>query len=162
MKSVLAVFSNPRTAHRAVDELVARGMHREDISLLVSDHQAPHQFDLRVGHKGAESVGWGMAAGVPVGAMLAAFAAFASGADSVLGAIPLLTVLIGAILGMALGGAFGGALGVSKPKIEAELRFGGHPDVDVNTALIGVRVDTEAEVRLAQNALERLGGAVRS
>lgn len=162
MKPVLAVFANPRVAHQAVEELVAHGVHRDDISLLVSDHQAPHQFDLRVGHKGPEAIAWGMALGVLIGGLLGVFAAFAAAPTHPIGASPTLTIIVAAILAMSLGGAFGGAIGVTKPKIEAELRFGGHPDVDVNTALLGVRVSTEDDVRVAQAALERLGGAVRS
>src|SRR5690606_14585107 len=136
----------------AVEELVASGVHREDISLLVSDQQTPHQFELRVGHKGAEAVGWGMAIGVLAGVLIGAFAAFSSWMYDPIGAYPAVTIVIAALLAMALGGAFAGAIGVTKPKIAAELRYGGHPDVDVNTALLGVRVATEEEVRTAQAA----------
>jgi hypothetical protein len=162
MKPVLAVFANPRVAHQAVEELVESGIERDNISLLVSDHQAPHQFELKVGHKGAEAIAWGMTIGVLIGGLLGTFAAFAASPTHPIGTSPTLTIIIAAILAMSLGGAFGGAIGVTKPKIEAELRYGGHPDVDVNTALLGVRVSTEDEVRNAQAALSRLGGAVRS
>ena len=130
---VTGLFKARSSAERAVEDLVAHGWSRDDISLLMSDATQGREFGLAMATKAPE----GAATGGTIGGVLGAIAAglVATGVLAVPGlalvaAGPIVATLAGLGAGAAAGGATGALIGLGIPEHEArffndELEHGG-------------------------------------
>jgi len=130
---VTGLFRSRSSAERAVEDLVARGWSREDISLLMSDATQGREFGLAMATKAPE----GAATGGTIGGVLGVIAAglVATGVVAVpglalLAAGPIVATLAGLGAGAAAGGLTGALIGLGIPEHEARfyneaLEYGG-------------------------------------
>ena len=157
-KLVTGLFSNRVAAEAAVDTLIKRGYHRDDISVLMSDATRNKEFALQTRSHVADGAGIGGAVGGAVGATLAAILAVGTslvlpGLNLVL-AGPIAAALAGAGAGGATGGLIGALIVAGIPEYRAKvydtgLRSGG--------ILIGVESRSDEEVDRLEELLGDLG-----
>ena len=157
-KLVTGLFESRAAASSIVDDLVAKGYARDNISVLMSDSTRTKEFALEKKTQAAEGAGVGGAVGVVVGATLAAIAAVGSslvvpGLGLVI-AGPIAAALAGAGAGGAAGGLIGALVGAGIPEnrakvYEAGLKKGG--------ILIGVEVENDAESKEVEKLFDNVG-----
>lgn len=144
---VLGLFENTPSADRALSELFAAGVVKEDLSIVAADEKAAAEFGIAKQSKVGEGVAIGAGVMGALGAVLAGFAAvgaIATGGAGVIIAGPLVAALAGAGAGAAAGGVIGGLVGLGIP--EHEIHYWSDK-VKKGSVLIGVkchpdRVDT--------------------
>ena len=139
MKTIVGLFESPTEATTVVEELVAAGHPRDEISLVVHEHAATeHAGDETSGTVVATGVGAGAVLG-GVGGLLVGLGALAiPGIGPVLAAGPLAAMLAGAGIGAAAGSVLGVLASFGIPDDDAAayaeaVRRGG--------ALVAVRTD---------------------
>ena len=111
-KTVVALFDNLDTAQAAVQELLARGFGRDDISVVRTNQEDDHTTGKM---EQTENDASGAAAGAGIGAVLGGLAGLLVGLGAlaipgigpIVAAGPLVTTLAGAGLGAATGGLVG-------------------------------------------------------
>ena len=116
-------YRTPAEASLAVDHLVANGVPRDDIGLLMSDRAHGAHFDLDENTKATEGAGIGGAVGGALGAIGATAAAVAGVAIPGVGFLaagPIMTALAGLGAGAAAGGLTGGLVGLGIPEHEVK------------------------------------------
>jgi hypothetical protein len=126
MKTVVALYDNLEDARDAVDELVAAGFTRDDISLVARDVTGDYGTYLEE-YDDAEEVGEAAAGGAVGGAvvgglmgLLVGLGAFAiPGLGPVIAAGPVAASLAGAGIGAATGGILGALVEWGVPEAEA-------------------------------------------
>ena len=128
-KLVTGLFENRVAASSIVDDLIARGYDRDDISVLMSDSTKTKEFALEKKTHAAEGAGVGGAVGGVVGGTLAAIAAVGSslvvpGLGLVI-AGPIAAALAGAGAGGAAGSLIGALVGTGIPEHRAKVYEGG-------------------------------------
>jgi hypothetical protein len=121
---VTGIFPNRASAELAVDQLVASGYARDDISVLMSDATRGREFGITEDSKAPE----GAAAGAALGGVLGAIAAglisvgiIAIPGIGLVAAGPIIAALAGAGAGGAAGGLLGALVGAGIPEHEAQL-----------------------------------------
>ncbi len=138
MKTVIGLFDTMEEAQYTVQDLVANGFSRDDISLITSD--AAGRFTDRgrqVGteHEAAEGAGAGATGGTVVGGFTGLLVGIGAltlpGIGPIIAAGPILTVIGTTALGAGLGAVAGGIIGA--------LTGLGVPEHDANTYAEGVR-----------------------
>src|ERR1041384_5601917 len=112
---VTGLFNSRSSAEHAVEDLVAKGWSRDDISLLMSDATQGREFGLAMATKAPEGAATGGTIGGGLGAMAAG---------------PVVATRAGLGAGAAAGGVTGALIGLGIPEHEArffneELEHGG-------------------------------------
>lgn len=148
---VTGIFSNRASAELAVDQLVASGYARDDISVLMSDATRGREFGITEDSKAPE----GAAAGAALGGVLGAIAAglisigiIAIPGIGLVAAGPIIAALAGAGAGGAAGGLIGALVGAGIPEHEAQFF---NEELEKGGILVGVyshndRVDAAKEI----------------
>jgi len=135
----------------AVEHLVANGVPKKDIGLLMSDQTHGAHFDIEANEKTAEGAGVGGAVGTALGAIGATAAAAAGLAIPGIGFLaagPIMTALAGAGAGAATGGLVGGLVGMGIPEHEAKAYEG---VLQNDGCLVGVKVPSDERERLVKD-----------
>lgn len=153
---VTGLFKARSNAERAVEDLVAHGWSRDDISLLMSDATQGREFGLAMATKAPEGAATGGAIGGVLGAIAAGLVAtgvLAVPGLALLAAGPIVATLAGLGAGAAAGGVTGALIGLGIPEHEArffneQLEHGG--------ILIGVYTHDD-RVGQARKVLEAAG-----
>ena len=155
--SVLAHFPTRRSAEAAYDELIQRGIPREDVSVVGHGRAGGAGLREDDDHVGA---GEGAAVGGIAGLLLGAAAMLIPGIGPVVAVGPLAAALAGAVTGGAAGAVVGGVTGAlidagvdeqTARYYDERLRQGG--------VLLSVRADATA-LDTVRTVLERHGGDV--
>lgn len=124
-KSVTALFKNRTEASSAVDGLLAQGILKNDISVLMADSTRAKEFAVEVNSKAPEGAASGAAIGGTLGAVIAGLTAVGTvaltGGAGIVAAGPLVAALAGAGAGAAAGGITGGLIGLGFDENEAKL-----------------------------------------
>ena len=148
---VTGIFANRAAAELAVDQLVASGYARDDISVLMSDATRGREFGITEDSKAPE----GAAAGAALGGVLGAIAAglisvgiIAIPGIGLVAAGPIIAALAGAGAGGAAGGLLGALVGAGIPEHEAQFF---NEELSKGGILVGVyahddRVDAAKEI----------------
>lgn len=153
---VTALFKGRSTAKHAVEELVARGWSRDDISLLMSEATRGREFGFAMSSKAPEIAAAGGVIGGIIGAVAAGLVAtgvIAIPGFALVAAGPVVAVLAGLGAGVAAGGVTGALIGKSIPEHEArfydeQIKHGG--------ILLGVYTD-EDRAKQSRRVLEAAG-----
>lgn len=123
-KKIVGVFSSEDEAIRAIEELQARGVPTEAISVLSKDKRDIENVSGETGTKAPEGVATGLATGGVLGGvtgLLAGVGALAiPGIGPILAAGPIAASLAGAVVGAGAGGLVGGLIGLGIPEEEAK------------------------------------------
>jgi hypothetical protein len=121
---VTGIFSDPKAAERAVQELIESHFSSDEISILVSDREGTHEEEVEHDTGIAEGATGGAALGGLLGALgatLVATGVIAAPGLGVFAAGPLLAVLRGAVAGAAVGFEIGALAGLGLWKDEAHI-----------------------------------------
>ncbi|HHX65994.1 MAG TPA: hypothetical protein GX702_14020 [Chloroflexi bacterium] len=120
-KTIIALYDDLSSAHRAVRDLVDSGFDRETISLMTQDRQRARSADEEDAASEAAGTGAGIGALVGgLGGLLVGLGALAiPGIGPLLVAGPLVTTLAGAGVGAGLGALVGALAGMGVPENEA-------------------------------------------
>ncbi len=138
---VLGLFENTPSADRALSDLFAAGVVKEDLSIVAADEKAAAEFGIAKQSKVGEGAAIGAGVIGALGALLAGFAAvgaIATGGAGVIIAGPLVAALAGAGAGAAAGGVIGGLVGLGIP--EHEIHYWSEK-VKKGSVLIGVKCE---------------------
>lgn len=122
-KLVSGLFRNRSEAERAVEDLIAHGFMREDISMLMSDATRGREFRVTDSTKAPEGAAAGAALGGVIGALatgLVALGIVAVPGVGLVAAGPILAALAGLGAGAAAGGLTGALIGMGIPEHEAK------------------------------------------
>lgn len=159
-RAIVASYVGPDPVRRALGQLHAVGVERDDISLLMTqDNAHAPRFGLIARRKWAEGMAYGAAIGGVLGGVVGAMVvlADAAGPDPIAGALGF-AALIGVGLGGLFGSMLGALVGLRVPTFKARL-------VDESTpaghVMIGVWVSDEARADRVQRILGRGVEAVR-
>jgi len=124
MHHVNGIFSDPRAAEQAVQELINSHFAPEEISIVVTDREGKHEGEVEYDTGVAEGAVAGVAIGGllgTVGATLVATGVLAAPGLVVFAAGPLLGALKGAVAGAAMGLEVGALAGLGVWKDEAHI-----------------------------------------
>jgi hypothetical protein len=151
-KSVIGIVETQMEAERIVDQLQARGLASDDISVLFADRRGSKDFAYEHNTKAPEGAVAGMGAGGVVGGTLGLLAGIGAlaipGVGPLIAAGPLLATLSGVAAGAAVGGVAGGLIGLGVPEFEAKSYEG---KIRSGNILIAVHIDNaETEKRTKQ------------
>jgi len=153
---VTGLFRARSSAEHAIEDLVAHGWSRDDISLLMSDATQGREFGLAMATKAPE----GAAAGGTIGGVIGAIAAglVATGVLAVPGlglmaAGPIVATLAGLGAGAAAGGLTGALLGLGLPEHEAKFY---NEQIEQGGILVGVYTHDDRAAQ-ARKTLEASG-----
>lgn len=120
---VTGIFKSRTDAESAVQDLIASGCSRDDISLIMSETTRGREFGLKESTKAPEGAATGAAVGGVLGAVAATLAAVGTitiPGIGLLAAGPVLAALAGLGAGAAAGGLTGALIGVGIPEHEAK------------------------------------------
>jgi hypothetical protein len=156
-----AVYGIVRTravAEQAVDDLIANGFWKEDISILMPENVGTKDFAHEKGTKAPEGVATGATAGGVVGGTLGLLAGIGAlaipGLGPFIAAGPIMGALAGVGTGAVVGGIAGALIGMGIPEYEAK-RYEGM--VREGGILLSVHCDNSDWVKRAKDILERRG-----
>jgi hypothetical protein len=150
-KTVTAMFDDATSAARAIDKVMALGVSRDAISVLMSEETRSRDFGIEAKTKAPEGAAIGAVTGGVLGAVVAGLAAVGSLAVSGVGLVaagPLVAALAGLGAGGAAGGVIGALVGLGIPEHEAELMAS---DIERGEILVGVEA---ADVNQADDVEE--------
>ncbi|HVH97212.1 MAG TPA: hypothetical protein VM869_00815 [Enhygromyxa sp.] len=153
-RPIVASFADGEPVRRALGQLHAAGVERDDISLLMAENNGhTPRFGLIAGHKGAEGAAFGAALGAVLGGIIGGLIALADVAGPDWAALGItVATLAGVGLGGALGSIFGAAFGLRIPEYKAKL-------VDASTraghVMIAVWVADDARAERVTRILAR-------
>ena len=119
---VTGLFKTRSSAESAIEDLVAHGWSRDDMSLLMSDATQGREFGLAMATKAPEGAATGGTIGGVIGAIAAGLVATGVVAVPGLGLVaagPIVAVLAGLGAGAAAGGVTGALIGLGVPEHEA-------------------------------------------
>jgi hypothetical protein len=119
---VTGLFKARSSAERAVEDLVAHGWSRDDISLLMSDATHGREFGLAMATKAPEGAATGGTIGGVIGAVAAGLVAtgvLVVPGLALVAAGPIVATLAGLGAGAAAGGVTGALIGAGIPEHEA-------------------------------------------
>jgi hypothetical protein len=121
-RPIVASFADGEPVRRALGQLHAAGVERDDISLLMTeDNGHTPRFALSAGHKLAEGAAFGAALGGVLGGVIGGFLALGDVAGPSLAMGLTLAMLAGVGLGGALGSILGAVVGMRAPEYKAKL-----------------------------------------
>src|SRR5262245_35064816 len=115
---VTGIFANRASAELAVDQLMASGYSRDDISVLMSDATRGREFGITEDSKAPEGAATGAAVGGVLGAIAAGLISVGIIAIPGVGLVaagPIIAALAGAGAGGAAGGLLGALIGAGIP-----------------------------------------------
>lgn len=149
-KLLSILYKNPKSAERAYNLLISKGVNKDDISIIMSNETHEQYFkniDISkdgLGSKALEKGGAGSAIGGIIGALTAAVAAIGTTlVIPVAGLViagPIAAALAGAGAGGAVGGAIGALVGLGIPDEQAKQY---ENDVKAGGILITVKTTPE-------------------
>lgn len=148
-------YQTPAEASQAVDHLIAEGVPKGDISVMLSEQTHGTHFAVKENTKGTEGAGIGAAVGGVLGAIGAtavAAAGIAIPGIGFLAAGPIMTALAGLGAGAATGGLIGGLAGLGVPEHEAKLY---EEIVKDGGVLVGVSTHDDARKRLVEGLKDK-------
>lgn len=141
-KKIIGIFETEREATKAIQELQARGIPNEEISVVTKDRDELKNITEETATMAPEGVATGAATGGVVGGLaglLAGIGALAiPGIGPFIAAGPIAAVLTGAAIGAGAGGLVGGLVGLGIPEDEAK-----EYEKHVNEGKIMVLVDDD-------------------
>lgn len=156
-KQVAALFNNTESARLAVDQLVAKGVAKDKISVLMSDSTRGKEFAVEVNTKAPEGAAAGALTGGTLGAIAAGLTAVGSvaltGGASLVAVGPAVAALAGAGAGAAGGGLIGGLVGLGFEETEAKFV---DQDIENGSILVGAEVPSD-RISEIKSALENTG-----
>lgn len=120
---VTGLFKARSSAERAIEDLVAHGWSRDDISILMSDATQGREFGLAMATKAPEGAATGGTIGGVIGAVAAGLVAagiLVVPGLALVAAGPILATLAGLGAGAAAGGLTGALIGLGFPEHEAK------------------------------------------
>lgn len=121
--TVLAMFTDPAAATRAIDALAAAGFGRDRVSLAVRDTDTAQELRRHTGTAAGEGAAAGAVSGGVAGGALGLLAALGAVAIPGIGAAVaagwLATAVVGAGVGAAAGGLVGSLIGLGVPEADA-------------------------------------------
>ncbi|HVS63395.1 MAG TPA: hypothetical protein VMT85_07815 [Thermoanaerobaculia bacterium] len=122
-KTITALYNSTEAAAEAVDRLLAEGVGKDDISVLMSESLHGRDIKLEEHTKAPEGATAGAVTGGALGGIAAGLVAvgvIAAPGIGLLAAGPLVAVLAGAGAGGAAGGLTGALIGLGLPEHEAK------------------------------------------
>ncbi len=153
---VTGLFKTRSSAERAVEDLVAHGWSRDDMSLLMSDATQGREFGLAMATKAPEGAATGGTIGGVIGAIAAGLVATGVVAVPGLGLVaagPIVAVLAGLGAGAAAGGMTGALIGLGVPEHEARFY---NEQIEHGGILVGVYTHDD-RVEQARKFMEAAG-----
>jgi len=158
-KAVIGIVDTVAQAETAVNELQrVTGIGVGDISVLLPDKRASHDFAHEHNTKAPEGAVAGAGAGGLLGGTLGLLAGIGAlaipGIGPFIAAGPLLAAMSGAAAGAAVGGISGALIGLGIPEIEAKAYEG---KLRGGNVLIAVHTDSNEEQKAAREVLKRNG-----
>jgi hypothetical protein len=157
--AVFALFPDRLAVESAIDALRSSGFDSDDISVLLPDHESPHDLAHAKASKAPEGATAGVGAGAMIGGALGWLAGIGSlalpGIGPLIAAGPIVAALATASVVGAVGGIAGALLGMGIPEYEAK-RYEGH--VRAGGILLSVHCDDMEAVRRAKEILDAIGG----
>lgn len=157
--AAFAIFPTRAGAESAVDQLIAAGFSRQDVSVLMSDQSGSKDFATEKNTKAPEGTTTGVGVGGAIGGTLGLLAGL--GALAIPGVGPLIAAgpIMGALAGLGVGGAVGGLVGalvgMGIPEYEAKRYEGLVKDGGI---LVSIHCDSSQEVSRAKDVLKAAGG----
>lgn len=156
-KNVTAIYKDRKAAAVAVNQLLADGFSRDDVSVLMSDATRGREFAVESHSKAPEGAAVGAATGGVLGAVaagLVAIGVIAAPGIGLVAAGPIVAALAGAGAGGAVGSLAGSLVGMGLPEHEAKLLA---DEIKEGSFLIGVHAhDDRADA--AKKIFEETGG----
>jgi hypothetical protein len=130
-KTITALYNSTDSASAAVDRLLADGVGKDDISVLMSESLRGRDIQLEEHTKAPEGAATGAVTGGALGAIggaLVAVGAIAAPGIGLLAAGPVVAALAGAGAGGAAGGLAGGLIGLGMDEDHILLAVHTHND----------------------------------
>ncbi len=156
-ETVLAVYDTYDTANHAIDDLVAAGFNRSNVSLAANDVRGEYTHLADQDVKGSEGAGFGAAVGGVTGAVASLAAIVIPGIGPIIAAGPLVALLggaTGAVVGAAAGAVTGGlAASLIHMGVPAEEAGYYAESVRRGGALVTVTTNTDDESERATSIL---------
>ncbi len=158
-KAVIGIVDSAEQAEVVVADLQRLGNFSvSDISVLLPDGRASHEFAHEHNTKAPEGAIAGVGAGGLLGGTLGLLAGIGAlaipGVGPLIAAGPVMAALSGAAAGAAVGGISGALVGMGIPEVEARAYEG---RLRSGKALVAVHVETSEEQKIARDALKRAG-----
>jgi len=153
---VTGLFRARSSAERAIEDLMAHGWSRDDISLLMSDATQGREFGMAMATKAPEGAAAGGTIGGVIGAVAAGLVAVGIVTVPGLGLVaagPVVATLAGLGAGAAAGGLTGALIGLGIPEHEA--RFF-NEEIEHGGILVGVLAHDD-RAQQARKILEASG-----
>ena len=156
-KSVFCIATSRDQADQIVDRLKSTSFSNSDISVLLRDRGATHDFAHEKNTKAPEG-GAGAGTGGVIGGALGWIAGIGAlaipGVGSFIAAGPIVATLSGAAAGATFGGIDGALVGLGIPEIEAK-RYEGK--VKAGNTLISVHTEDAGDIARAKDIFEQVG-----
>src|ERR1700750_1405698 len=153
------IYPSNTAAEGAVDQLVAAGFSKQDVSVLMADRKGSKDFAAEKNTKAPEGATTGVGVGGAVGGTLGLLAGIGAlaipGVGTLIAAGPIMGALAGLGVGGAVGGLVGALVGMGIPEYEAKRYEGRVKDGGV---LLSVHCDSSEEVSRAKDVLKAAGG----
>lgn len=155
-KVITGAFDSSLKARSAINELYARGVRQQTISVMIPEHAKDEFARVDDNTKAPEGAAIGGAAGIALGGLAAGLTAVATvivPGVGILAAGPIVAALAGAGAGGAVGGALGGLIGFGITEHEAKL---GQEVLKKGGTVIMVSTESKSEVEIAEDVFDRL------
>ncbi|HET9087512.1 MAG TPA: general stress protein [Acidobacteriaceae bacterium] len=156
--AVFGIYMNVAQAEQAADRLIASGFDNQDISVLMADNDASHQFAHEKNTKAPEGATTGVATGGVIGGTLGVLAGIGAlaipGVGPLIAAGPIMAGLAGLGIGGAVGGLIGALVGMGIPEYEAKRYEGRVRDGGV---LLSAHCGSSEEISRAKDILRATG-----
>ena len=156
--AVFGIYMNVAQAEQAADRLIASGFDNHDISVLMADNDASHQFAHEKNTKAPEGATTGVATGGVIGGTLGVLAGIGAlaipGVGPLIAAGPIMAGLAGLGIGGAVGGLIGALVGMGIPEYEAKHYEGRVKDGSV---LLSAHCGSSEEISRAKDILRATG-----
>lgn len=156
--AVYGIYMNVAQADQAADRLIASGFSNQDISVLMADKDASHQFAHEKNTKAPEGATTGVTTGGVIGGTLGVLAGIGAlaipGVGPLIAAGPIMAGLAGLGIGGAVGGLIGALVGMGIPEYEAKRYEGRVKDGGV---LLSAHCNTSDEISRAKDILKATG-----
>ena len=156
--AVFGIYQNAKQAERSVDDLLAAGFLKDDISVLLPDSEGTKDFAHDKSTKAPEGTAVGVTTGGLIGGTLGLLAGVGilaiPGVGPLIAAGPIVAALAGLGAGGAVGGLIGALVGMGIPEYEAK-RYEGH--IKAGGVLLSVHCDTSEKIARAKDLLKHTG-----
>ena len=136
-------FKSSEAANYVVDRLLELGIHRDDISVLMSSHTHEKEFDAIEDSHAPEGIATGAILGGGLGGIVGALTSIGTiaitGGAGLVAAGPLASALLGLGAGAGTGGLLGGLIGLGFDETEAKRK---EKDISDGHIVIAAHVDS--------------------